>query len=112
MKPQVEATAVIQKLLKWISRVDAASRASLVRPPFCDEDGGGIFPEGPWWLTDISRRAEEEQKSSVTADVEDGPPSEMEEEGEEPAEVSDEDPLSEAESEPARHTPIPAWHQT
>ena len=59
-----------------------------------------IFPEGPWWLTDVSRRAEE-QKSNAHADVEDGPPSEMEEGL--AAEVSDEDPLSEQEYEPPRH---------
>ena len=106
MKPQVEASEVIKKLLKWISRVDEASRSNAARPPFADQDGGAIFPEGPWWLTDVSRRVEEEQKNAQ-ADVEDGPPSELEEGL--AAEVSDEDPLSEQEYEPPRHNPTIAW---
>ena len=60
-----------------------------------------ISPEGPWWLTDLSRRAEEEQKSNAHADVEEGPPSEMEEG--QPTEGNDEDPLTDAEYEPLRH---------
>ena len=103
--PQVEATLVIQQLLKWISRVDAASRANESRPPFADEDGGDIYPEGPWWLTNVARRTEEEQKANA-ADVEDAAPSEVEEG--QPAEVSDEDPLSDAD-EPSRHHPILGW---
>ena len=97
---------MIQKLLKWITRVDEASRSNAPRPPFADEEGRPIFPDGPWWLTDVSRRAEEEQKTNAQ-DVEDGPPSEMEEG--QPAEVSDEDPLTDAEYEPPRHIPIIAW---
>ena len=98
---------MIKKLLKWISRVDEASRSNAPRPPFMDENGDPIFPEGPWWLTDVSRRAEEDQKNAQ-ADVEDGPPSEMEEG--QAAEVSDDDPLSEMETyEPPRHNPTVAW---
>ena len=91
---------MIKKLLEWISRVDEASRSNAARPPFADQDGGAIFPEGPWWLTDVSRRVEEEQKNAQ-ADVEDGPPSEMEEG--QPTEGNDEDPLTDAEYEPLRH---------
>ena len=106
--PQPNASTVIRKLLGWIARVDAASRANAVRPSFADEDGGDIFPEGePWWLTDVSRRAEDE-KAAQNAD-EDGPPSEDEEQPAE-AEVSDEDPLSDAD-EPLRHRPIIGWHR-
>ena len=100
MKPQVEASEVIKKLLEWISRVDEASRSNAARPPFADQDGGAIFPEGPWWLTDVSR-VEQEQKNAQ-ADVEDGPPSELEEG--QAAEVSDEDPLTDVD--PLATTPL------
>ena len=103
--PQPNASTVIRKLLGWIARVDAASRANAVRPSFADEDGGDIFPEGlPWWLTDVSRRAQDEK---AQAD-EDGPPSEDEEQPAE-ADVSDEDPLSD--DEPPRHPHIIGWHR-
>ena len=106
--PQPNASSVIRKLLGWIARVDAASRANAVRPSFADEDGGDIFPEGePWWLTDVSRRAEDEKAAQV-AD-EDGPPSDDEGQPAE-VEVSDEDPLSDAD-EPLRHRPIIGWHR-
>ena len=107
--PQPNASTVIRKLLGWIARVDAASRANAVRPSFADEDGGDIFPEGlPWRLTDVSvsRRAEDENTAQV-AD-EDGPPTEDEEQPAE-AEVSDEDPLSD--DEPPRHPHIIGWHR-
>ena len=104
--PQAEATCVIQKLLRWILRADAASRGNLARPPFCDEDGSDIFPGTPWWLTDVSRRANEEQKVNA-AGVEEGAPSEMEEG--QPAEVSDEDPLTSEDDGPTRHHPIIGW---
>ena len=52
-------------------------------------------------MTDVSRRAEEEQKSNAHADVEDGPPSEMEKG--QLTEGNDEDPLTDAEYEPLRH---------
>ena len=105
--PQPNASSVIRKLLGWITRVDAASRTNAARPSFADEDSGDIFPEGePWWLTDVSRRAEDEK--AQVAD-EDGPPSEDEEQPAE-AEVSDEDPLSDAD-EPLRHRPIIGWHR-
>ena len=104
--PQPNASSVIRKLLGWIARVDAASRANAVRPSFADEDGGDIFPEGePWWLTDVSRRAENE--NAQVAD-EDGPPSEDEGQPAE-VEVSDEDPLSD--DEPPRHPHIIGWHR-
>ena len=104
--PQPNASSVIRKLLGWITRVDAASRTNAARPGFADEDGGDIFPEGPWWLTDVSRRTEEEK--AQVAD-EGGPPSEDEGQPAE-GEVSGEDPLSDAD-EPLRHRPIIGWHR-
>ena len=103
--PQPNASSVIRKLLGWTTRVDASSRTNAVRPGFADEDGGDILPEGePWWLTDVSRRADDEK---AVAD-EDGPP--RDDLGQ-PAEVevSDEDPLSD--DEPLRHGPIIGWHR-
>ena len=41
LKPQAEATEVIQKLLKWISRVDEASRSNAPRPPSSRRARGG-----------------------------------------------------------------------
>ena len=104
--PQPDASSVIQKLLAWISRVDAASRANAARPSFADEVGGDIFPEGPWWLTDVSRRAEDEK--AQVAD-EDGPPSDDDGQPAE-VEVSDEDPLSEEDEPPRRYDPRLGWH--
>ena len=99
LNPQPEATIVIQKLLRWIELVDLASRCGGPKPPFCDEAGGAIFPEGvPWWLTDVSvRRTEEEKEKAADVDLEDGPPSGHENEAEGGHEESDDDPLSEAE---------------
>ena len=103
--PQPNASSVIRKLLGWITRVDEASRTNAARPSFADEDRGDIFPEGePWWLTDVSRRAEDEKGQAAD---EDGPPSEDEEQP--AAEVSDEDPLSDAD-EPLRHSLIIGWN--
>ena len=113
LNPQPEATIVIQKLLRWIELVDAASRCGGPKPPFCDEAGGAIFPEGvPWWLTDVSvRRTEEEKEKAADVDVEDGPPSEHENEG--GHEESDDDPLTEAESDTPgsaiNRRPVIAW---
>ena len=85
LKPQLSASVVIGRLLHWIDRVDEASKTGDERPAFCDEGGGFIFPpeddlEHKWWLTDISRRKEDEAMAK-RAD-EDGPPS-SEESGDE-----------------------------
>ena len=103
LNPQPEATVVIQKVLRWIERVDAASRSGTPKPPFVDEEGRDIFPEGPWWLTDVNLRHQQnkDDKTAADVDVEDGPASENEEEeqGLPGREESDEDPLSGAEEE-------------
>ena len=93
---------VIQKVLGWIERVDAASRSGAPKPPFVDEEGQDIFPEGStWWLTDVGLRQREKKEETIAADVdvEDGPASEneREEQGLPGREESDEDPLSEPE---------------
>ena len=51
-----------------------------------------MFPDNdePWWLTDVSRRAPAEEQDPGD---EDGPASEVAEEGQQ-AEVSDDDPVS------------------
>ena len=86
---------VFQRLLDWINRCDVASQTGEPKPSFQTVDGEPIFPEDddPWWLTDISRRLTDDAKQDGD---EDGPATEGEEEGEQ-REVSDEDPLSEAE---------------
>ncbi|MDP6495442.1 MAG: hypothetical protein QGI09_08525, partial [Dehalococcoidia bacterium] len=64
------------------------------RPPFATPSGLSIFPEDddPWWLTELSRRAQEEPAPGD----EDGPQEEDAEEGKpEDALTDDEDPPSE-----------------
>ena len=94
LNPQPEAHVVFQRLLDWIDRCDVASQTGEPKPSFQTVDGEPIFPEDddPWWLTDISRRLTDAKQDGD----EDGPATEGEEEGEQ-KELSDEDPLSEAE---------------
>ena len=71
------------KLLAWIDLVDACSQRGEPRPPFQDEIGGCIFPpdgdpDEKWWLTEMSLRKEEEQKARA-GDIEEGAPSDEEE---------------------------------
>ena len=95
LNPQPEAHVVFQRLLDWIDRCDVASQTGEPKPSFKTADSAAIFPEDddPWWLTDISRRLVDDDKQDGD---EDGPATEGEEEGEQ-KELSDEDPLSEAE---------------
>ncbi len=102
----------MKRLLDWIDRVDRASQTHAPKPAFQTEDGRAIFPDDdePWWLTDVSRRAPEEEEQQ-NGD-EDGPPSDLDEALQ--AEVSDDDPLSEAgdlpsTSEAGPHVPVVAW---
>ena len=93
-------------MLDFIDRVDLATQMGDPRPPFKTAIGEDTFPDSdePWWLTDVSRRAPAEEQDPGD---EDGPPSEMEEEGQQ-AEVSDEDPMS-SEAEAAPYTPSLGW---
>ena len=96
LNPQPEAHVVFQRLLDWIDRCDVASQtAGEPKPSFQTADGEPIFPEdeGPWWLTDISRRLTDDAKQDGD---EDGPATEGEEEGEQ-RELSDEEPVSDPE---------------
>ena len=95
LNPQPDAHVVFQRLLDWIDRCDVASQTGAPRPAFQTNSGEQIFPsdDDPWWLTDISRRLTHDAKQEGD---EDGPATEGEEEGEQ-REVTDEDPVSEAE---------------
>ena len=96
LNPQPDASVVIKRLLDWIDRVDTASQIGGPKPPFQTEEGQNIFPEDddPWWLTDISRRAPVDDEEKAEGD-EDGPPSDIDVE-EQQQEVSDDDPVSDA----------------
>ena len=66
LNPQPIASDVLLRLLAFIDRVDVASQSGSPRPDFVAEDGEDIFPPagGPnekWWLTELSRRKEEER---------------------------------------------------
>ena len=90
-----------------MDRVDLATQTGALRPLFQTADGEDIFPDNDeaWWLIDVSRRAPAEEQYPGD---EDGPASEVAEEGQH-AEVSDEDPTS-SEAEAARYTPSLGWH--
>ena len=96
--PLPAASEVINKLLQWIDRCDAASTQGRDKPLFATPTGEPIFPdeEERWWLTDVSSRKSEEAKGD-----EDGPPSEVDQDDDalDPeACVDDEDPVSEPSS--------------
>ena len=92
---------MVKHLLSWIDRVDDAAQRGLPRPLFKTLGGGEIFPEEAWRSTDLTSRAK-----GPDAGDEDGPFSGSEVNPER-AEVSDEDPVSEAE--PTVHAPLLAW---
>ncbi len=83
--PQPIASRTLLKLLKWIDRVDEASKLGAERPTFEDPDGDGFIfpptghPDERWWLTEVSIRMEE-AKLAQRAD-EDGPPSDSDASG-------------------------------
>ena len=106
LNPQPDAQVVIHRLLDFMDRVDLATQTGDPRPPFKTTDGEDIFPDNdePWWLTDVSRRAPAEEQDPGD---EDGPASEVAEEGQQ-AEVSDDDPVS-SEAEATTYTPSLGW---
>ena len=67
LNPQPIASKVLLKLLQWIDRVDVHSqKTGACRPEFVADDGSEIFPpegdpDAMWWLTELSRRKEEER---------------------------------------------------
>ena len=120
LNPQPEAHVVFQRVLDWIDRCDAASQTGAPKPEFQTTSGEPIFPENeePWWLTDISRRSEQDAKQQE-AD-EDGPASDDEgkdeEKEDEQKELSDDDPSSEPEQVSASasssaYNPNVAWRR-
>ena len=106
LHPQPDAQGVIHRLLDFMDRVDLATQTGAPRPLFQTADGEDIFPDSdePWWLTDVSRRAPAEEQDPGD---EDGPASEVAEEGRQ-AEVSDDDPVS-SEAEATTYTPSLGW---
>ena len=98
LNPQPDAHVVFQRLLDWIDRCDVASQMNLSKPQFQAADGP-IFPEDEddqWWLTDVSKRIATEDRQGD----EDGPMTgdEAGNDEMEQREISDDDPLSEPES--------------
>ena len=90
-----------------MDRVFLATQTGDPRPPFKTAVGEDIFPDNdePWWLTDVSRRAPADEEQDPGD--EDGPASEVAEEGQQ-AEVSDDDPVS-SEAEATTYTPSLGW---
>ena len=93
-------------MLDFIDIVDLATQIGDPRPPFKTADGEDIFPDNdePWWLTDVSRRAPAEEQDPGD---DDGPASEVVDEGQQ-AEFSDDDPVS-SEAEATTYTPSLGW---
>ncbi|MEE3276671.1 MAG: hypothetical protein VX193_02435 [Candidatus Thermoplasmatota archaeon] len=108
LNPQPDATVVIHRLLAWMDRVDLATQRGMPRPPFQTPEGEHIFPpeEELWWLTDVSKRALDEEPQAAD---EDGPPSGLEEE--QAQEVSCSDPGSSDGADPPPHTTVLAWRR-
>ena len=75
IRPQPEASAIIERLLGWIDSADLASQAGASPPVFSTTHGEPIFPhnDDPWWLTEVARVKLAEATSKGD---EDGPSSE------------------------------------
>ena len=106
---------MIKRLLDWIARCDAAWQSGQPKPEFETTEGEPIFPpdeEEKWWLTEVERRVQAEDK--VNGDEENGPASDLEEQR--PGDVEDDDPVSSEGEVPvarraadAHHNPQPGW---
>ena len=103
LNPQPDAQVVIHRLLDWMDRVDLATQTGDPRPLFQTADGDDIFPDSDE-PSGVSRRAPAEEQDPGD---EDGPASEVAEEGQQ-AEVSDDDPVS-SEAEATTYTPSLGW---
>ena len=98
LKPQPVAASVIHTLLNWIDHVDFASQSGQPSPPFETPNGEDIFPDEPWWLTDVQRKEEPDVAKPTNGD-EDGPASsedaaDLEDAPPDDALTEDEDPLT------------------
>ena len=97
------AASVIHSLLDWIDRVDFASQCGMAPPPFQTPDGESIYPDEPWWLTDVQRKEEPKDEKDLAKGDEDGPASsengetDLEDAPADDALTEDEDPLSDME---------------
>ena len=101
LNPQPLMASVIHALLDWIDRVDFAFQNGLPRPPFKTRSGLEIFPDEPWWLTDVQRKEEPDGEKEAAKGDEDGPASsegsaDLEDAPPDDALTEDEDPLSDA----------------
>jgi hypothetical protein len=101
LNPQPLAASVMHKLLDWIDRVDSASQLGLLSPPFQTREGDDIFPDEPWWLTDVQRKEGPEGEKEPPRGDEDGAASsenaaDLEDAPLDNALTEDEDPLSDA----------------
>lgn len=92
LNPQPQASAVIRNLLGWVDRVDMASQHGAPRPPFSTLDGSDIFPDEPWWLTELQKRAAPYEEPEPGD--EDGPASGDDGQADDAALTDDEDPPS------------------
>ena len=114
LNPQPQAACVIQNLLDWIDRVDLASQSGTPRPAFETAEGQCIFPDEPWWLTDVQKRTSKEKNAEGD---EDGPASEPDAHADEdladdsdPVESSDEDQRGQQPSPPPEmRQATPCW---
>ena len=87
--------------------VDVASQYGVARPSFATSEGNQIFPDEPWWLTDVQRLSNEEVEQNGD---EDGPASDANESG--PADddlTDDDDPSSDEHAERPAHEPELGW---
>ena len=112
LDPQPRASVVIRGLLSWIDRADIASQRGGPRPAFSTPTGEHIFPDEPWWLTELERRTQDEPQ--VAEDDEDGPASSAEDcIADDAALTDDEDPPSDGDGLDAEasapHDPELAW---
>ena len=109
LNPQPVAAEVLLRLLDFIDRVDIASQNGSPRPDFVAEHGEDIFPPAgspneKWWLTELSRRKEEERVARDEL-LEDGPASseeeypddELKKNPDDETDAEDDDPIGEEE---------------
>ena len=59
LNPQPTTADVLHELLAWIDSADRASQRCEPRPALARRDGRPLFPEGPWWLTELKQRRPE-----------------------------------------------------
>ena len=83
--------------------MDSASKFGSPPPVFKTPEGEDIFPDEPWWLTDVQRKDEPDGEKEPGKGDEDGPASEdeaadLEDARPDDALTEDEDPLSDVDA--------------